>query len=280
MSKIIEALKTISQEPPSQEVSAPPSAIKQKTGYELTQEQLAEIYFSSAAKLKRSDQPLLVQVVQRPGWPGLIPWIITSVAFLITAFSLFSTKRIFVDIHVVDEKPSYLAPPQAESRPRAGENGHPAPSKRESSFVSQRISMQNAVFEGAAKLNSSSDKNSLTLVNSSLAPFARSQVYLEPPLNLTAAKVAFYAKGAKGGENVALAVKDRNNLLGFPKGKIYPFPEGLTADWQRAEISLEDAPGEFDKSRVVSLRFDFGSKDTANKPGDTVFVKDVQTVSL
>ena len=37
-----------------------------------------------------------------------------------------------------------------------------------------------------------------------------------------------------------------------------------------------DTAKDFDAKNVTSLRFEFGSKDTGNKPGDTVFIKDLQ----
>ena len=51
-------------------------------------------------------------------------------------------------------------------------------------------------------------------------------------------------------------------------------------DVAMAEIEVTDAVKKFDQKRVTSLRFDFGSKDTNNKSGDTVFIKDLRIVPL
>ena len=40
------------------------------TSHELTQEQLADIYFSSSEKAKRADQPLVIKVIEKPRRPG------------------------------------------------------------------------------------------------------------------------------------------------------------------------------------------------------------------
>ena len=249
---------------------------KKKAEHELTQEQLADVYFSSQEKRKKADAPIVLRIVERPGAASLIPWIITSVAFLITAFSLFSTKRIFVDIHVVDEKHPFFRSTEAGGAPQAHEGFQSAgPSE---TLEGQRLSMRSAVFEGAAKLSSTSDKTSLVLVNSSVASFARASLAPEVPLDLTQAKVVFYAKGNEGGENLAFALRDKGNVQAFGKGKIYPFPDGLTTDWRRAEIPLKDAVQGFNAKNVTGLRFEFGG-NVRNKPGATVFVKDLQVVS-
>ena len=120
----------------------------------------------------------------------------------------------------------------------------------------------------------------LTLINSSVAPFARATLRLDPPSDFSHAKIIFYAKGGRGGENVAFALKDKENIQGFYKGKIYPFPDRLSTSWQKVEILVpEETAKDFDSRNVTNLRFEFGSKDTGNKPGDMVLVKDLRWVS-
>ncbi len=267
MSKIIEALK-------SREASPAEPGERQirfeKTGRELTQEQLGEIYFSATGKPKTAEPPVIIRVIEKPRMASVVPWIITSLAFLITALSLFSTKRVFVDIKIVDEKTPYAVAAQPSERapepvdePAFSEDGN-------------RIALQEFIFEGAAYLKSSRDKKLLTLVNSSVAPFARATIHFERPLNLRKGRIVFYAKGDKGGENLGLALKDEGNIQAFHKGKVYPFPNGLTTGWQKAEVTLAGASKDFDGRRVESLRFEFGSKDTANRPGDTIMIRNLE----
>ncbi|MBI3252109.1 MAG: hypothetical protein HYZ52_02160 [Candidatus Omnitrophica bacterium] len=261
MSKIIEALKAHSREISEEKPAGTP-----------TQEELAGIYFAGSKNLpaeKRPDTPLVIKVIEKPRASSLIPWVIASVAFLITALSLFSTKRVFIDIKVIDEKGFFAAP--AERAP--SEKSSEAPAE------AQIVAARDFSFEGAAKLSSTKDGGMLMLVNSSVAPFARANTELDPPLDLSNSKIIFSARGYKGGENVAISLKDSHNLSAFSKGKFYPFPS-LSTRWQKAEITFNDSVGVFDKKKVSSLRFDFGSKDTENKPGDTVFIKDIQIVPL
>lgn len=256
----------------------------EKTSRQLTQEQLAEIYFSATGKQvsKASEPPVIIKVVEKPRIASVIPWIITSLAFLITAFSLFSTKRIFVDVKVIDEKSNLMAPAREIFVPASAEIVGSSESDRSDNNTASEgtmIAAQDFVFEGAAYLKSSRDKNSLSLVNSSISQFARATVNFSHPINLKNGRIVFYAKGALGGEGLALALKDADNMQAFPRGKTYPFPRGLTTSWQKAEISLSQVSKDFDPKHVTTMRFEFGSKDTGNRPGDTVFVRDIEFFS-
>jgi hypothetical protein len=269
MSKLLEALKASVRE--NKETTA-------KSEYESVQEQLASVYLAGD-KSRKPEYPMIIKVIEKRGLPGAIPWIITSLAFLLTAFSLFSTKRIFVDVQVIDENSPYIAAlrhgtllpepePWAQSNDEVSKDG-----------VNGSLQLKSAVFEGASKLKSSSEPNLLTLVNTSVAPFARAAMTLPEPTNLSGYKIVFDAKGAKGGENIAFALKDRGNVLAFAKGKVFPFPGALTTDWQRAEIRLDEAVEAFNEKSVVAMRFEFGS-NVQNHPGDTIYVKNVRIIPL
>ena len=269
MSKLIESLKAGAREFSRRQTEETGEYSAKKTSYEMTQEQLADIYFSGSEKVKKSEYPMVIKVVEKPRAGTLLPWTIASIAFLITALSLFTTKRIFVDIKVIDEKSPYFALMQNPSQPSADKGG----------LSGSRIPFENFSFEGASKLKSSKTAAGLTLVNSSVATFARANFNFSAPINLSNLKIVFYAKGGKGGENLAFGAKDEDNVLAFDKGALYPFPNGLTTDWQRAEIAFENTAQGFDKMSASSIRFEFGSKDTKNKTGDTVFIKDLQIVT-
>lgn len=271
MSKLIEALKRHGGEFSSTPSEQKPKELHiEKSSHELTQEQLAEIYFSATGKPKNSEPPVIIKVIEKPRMASILPWLITSIAFLITAFSLFSTKRIFVDIHVVDEKSSLSAPALAPASSRESEA---------STGPAEQIPLEQFIFEGAAYLKSSRESGLLTLINSSVAPFARATLHFDKPTDLSRGKLVFYAKGNHGGENIAFALKDSENIQAFRKGKTYPFSKALTTSWQKAEIPLSSAVKDFDARNVTSLRFEFGSKDTDNRSGDTIFIKDLHWVA-
>lgn len=275
MSKVIEALKAYgSKEVSAEKMDVPREIQVEKTGREFTQQQLADIYFSATGKPKSLEAPVIIRVVEKPRLASLMPWMISSVAFLIMALSLFSTKKIFIDVKVIDEKNLTALSAAKLQEP---EVSRAVPEKNLES-AGRPIPLELVTFEGAAPLKSSKDKESLTLINSSVAPFARATLHLDPPLNLSNAKIVFFAKGSHGGENVAIALKDRDNVQGFVRGKIYPFQTGLTTGWQKAEISMNETSKGFDVRNVTSIHFEFGSKDTDNKPGDTLFIRDLQRV--
>lgn len=272
MSKIIEALKTRTAARPSKEVSV------EKSAHELTQEQLADIYFSATGKERTAEPPVIIRIVERPRLATYIPWILACLAFMATALSLFSTKKVLIDIKVLDEKGAYLHGLDRRSLEEGSEAAVPA---GVGGAGAHPFAAENFLFEGAAYLNSSKDKNgTLTLINSSVAPFARATLRLDPPLDLSRARLVFYAKGGRGGENVGFALKDEENVQGFYKGKVFPFPDRLTTSWQKAEILVrQETAKDFDSRSVTSLRFEFGSKDTGNKPGDLILIKDLQWVA-
>ena len=274
MSNLIETLKSAVR-PQAQE------PVKKRSDYELTQEELANIYFSSSQKPRNPELPMIIKVVEKQGIASVVPWIITSVAFLITAFSLFSTKRVFVDIKVIDEKNPYFNGsqfvPQAWPPTQSVPAESPAKEEKEIFGHPEKILLERVSFDGASKLNSTYDRATMTLVNSSVSPFARATVQFDGPMNLKGGKIIFYAKGAKGGENLGVALKDRGNVLAFDKGKVNPFPRKLMTEWQRAEILIKDTLPAFDATQTTALRFEFGSNNQ-NKPGDTIFIKEIQIV--
>ncbi len=282
MSKIIEALKTRSSASASEfpAETKPKEVVVERTDHDLTQQQLADIYFSAVGKPKTSEVPVIIRVIEKSRTASLIPWVITFTAFLITALSLFSTKRIFVDIKLIDEKSPYLRAIEHDGEEYAQDMGAKNLSSSATPLLSNKFSVQDITFEGAAYLNSSKDRSGgLTLINSSVAPFARAVLTLDPPMDLSHSHIIFYTKGGRGGENVAFVLKDKENVQGFYKGKIFPFPDKLTSSWQKAEIQVDlDTAKDFDTKNVTSLRFEFGSKDTGNKSGDTVMIKDLQWV--
>ena len=280
MSKIIEALKTHAGHGAKNgvEESRPKEVRIEKSSHELTQEQLADIYFSATGKPRTAEVPVIIKLIERPRLATYIPWILACLAFAATVLSLFSTKRVLVDIKVLDEKSA--AWHGLDRRSLDEETGAMPTTSHADEGTVHFFPTDDFVFEGAAYLNSSKDKNgALTLINSSVAPFARASLRLEPPVDLTHSKLVFYAKGGRGGENIAIALKDEENIQGFYKGRMFPFPDRLSTSWQKAEILLgQDTAKDFNTQRITNLRFDFGSKDTGNKPGDLVLVKDLQWI--
>lgn len=252
----------------------------EKTGQDLTQQQLADIYFSTTGKPKSVEPPIIIRVVETPRIASYIPWFIASLAFFIAILALFSSKRVMIDVKVFDEK-SIRWRESVSDREESSALTREATESTVQGLTANKLSAQEFAFEGAAYLNSSKDKDgTLTLINSSVAPFARANLIFDPPLDLSRARLIFYAKGGRGGETVAVALKDAENVQGFYKGKLFPFPDRLSTSWQKADISLqEETAKDFDSSHITSLRFEFGSKDTGNKPGDTVIIKDLQWVT-
>lgn len=258
------------------------SAPQEKSQQEMTQDQLADIYFSNGQKNKKSEYPMVIKVVEKPHVGSVLPWIMATLAFLMAAFSLFSSKRIFVDIRVIDDK--FMQSSAANTKDEDVEPAEPADASNEltagDGLYGDSLMFRRFEFEGAGRLKSSKDPVMLTMTNSSVAPFARAVLRFKKPVNLAGTKIVFYAKGQKGGENLAFALKDRDNVLAFDRGKIFPFNKSLTTDWQKTEIKLTETAAGFDENFVQSMRFEFGTKDTQNKANDTVYIKDLKILPL
>ncbi len=282
MSKMIEALKASVKEysrhqarPAIKRQSTAPQA---KSAQEMTQDQLADIYFSSGEKNKKSEYPMVIKVVEKPHSVSVLPWIIAVLAFLMAAFSLFSSKRIFVDIRVIDDK--FMQAGASNWKDEETETTESPSSSTDDGLYGDSVRFHGFQFEGAGKLKSSKDPVMLTMTNSSVAPFARAVINFKKPLNLAGTKIVFYAKGQRGGENLGFALKDRDNVLAFDHGKIFPFSKPLTTEWQKAEVSLMDTAAGFDENFVQSMRFEFGTKDTQNKVNDTIYIRDLKILPL
>ncbi len=269
MSKLIETLQHTEDKKPTPVNS-------QKTSYELTQEQLADVYFSGGGKTKKEDSPLVIKVIEKTRAPvSVLPWLIASMAFLLLALSLFTTKRIFVDIKVIDDK--ILMAGQEDSGVASEEMAG-----YETQIPSSFLPLDRVRFFGAAQIKSMANEKMLTLVNSSVANFARADYEFRPYRDFEGKRIVFYARGQNGGETFAFSLRDRENVPAFRRSKLFPFENGLTTHWQKAEIVLTDADTvkEFDPKSVAMLRFDFGSKDTSNRNGDTIFIKDVEILPV
>lgn len=283
MSKILEALKRTPSAPADNRTPATSQAREvqvEATGREWTQERLADIYFSATGKPKTSEPPVIIKVVERPRLAAWMPWLITSVAFLITAMTLFSTKRLLFEVRVIDDKTLLRSIDEEHVSPAVPAAANDFPGGEKKVETNEMLPLEDFTFEGAAILSSSRDPRRLTLVNSSVAPFARAVLRPDKPLDLSRAKLVFDVRGGKGGEHLAIAMKDRGNIQAFKKGAMQTFPEGLTTEWRQAEILLVDLNEEFDPKSVASVRFEFGGKDTANRSGDTVYVRNLRRVPL
>ncbi|MCG3176049.1 MAG: hypothetical protein MOGMAGMI_00987 [Candidatus Omnitrophica bacterium] len=276
MSKIIESLKLHQKSGPAkQAVERKTTSVTGGAAAEATRDKLADIYFSArnrSPQTFQSDQPVIIKVVEPPRFLSVLPWMIASLAFLITAFSLFSTKRIFIDINIVDDKNPFIETDRSE---RGRDYPSPPPTAVEPSGASH-LPLKQFVFEGAGAQQSSAEKAGLRLVNTSRASFSRATLPMSEPLDLTGRKLMFEARGVNGGEHLGVALKDTGNVTAFVRGRVFPYPDGLSTEWRRAEVTLTDLSPGFRPNSVQAIRFDYGQKDAGNRPGDIILVRDLR----
>src|SRR3989338_8821124 len=173
MSKIIEALqekaRTLKTKPADKtDPASLPESTRTASPQKLTQEDLAEIYFSGSQGSKKLPSPTVIRVIEKRR-SFLVPWILSSLALVASIFALVSSKKIFVDIHIVDEAavPTFTRPyAPAYSKPAA------APSVASSTLnyhEALRLNPLQFRFSGGAVLNSTRDQDGISLANSSLS---------------------------------------------------------------------------------------------------------------
>lgn len=285
MSKIIESLKVHQKNGGPKDAGAKQAVERKQTSVaagaaaEATRDKLADIYFNARSRAPQafsSDQPVIIKVVESPRFLSVLPWIIASIAFLMTAFSLFSTKRIFIDINIVDDKNPFIETGRADRR------DYPSPPSSLTSDAQAdgqvHLPLKQFRFEGAGSQQSSAEKAGLRLVNTSIASFSRATLQLVEPIDLSGRKLVFEARGVNGGESLGVAFKDSGNVSAFAKGRIFPYSDGLSTEWRKAEIVLVDTVPGFRSDRISAIRFDYGQRDAGNRPGDIILVRDLRVM--
>jgi len=275
MSKIIEALQERIQ--PTKKSKQPKSSESGKA-YEMTQQELADVYFAgSGKKPEKLPAPTIVRVIDKKNRTFFFPWLITTLALLLLTFALFSSKRIWIDVQIIDE--SVWDTARAPS-PRQPPIPHQAvPLTATSPEDVQLLSPLNFRFAGAAVLNSSRERHMLTLMNSSLSGIAYAAMDFKPSVNALQRKLVFEARGKNGGEQLELIFKDADNNSSLNQKRIQPFPTGLSTHWQMAEITIQEGPA-FHANRITQMRFEFGSQRTENESSSALFLKNIQWLPI
>ena len=83
--------------------------------------------------------------------------------------------------------------------------------------------------------------------------------------------IAFWVKGAKGGENMALVARD-GRAPSYSAQVKYNLPSA-TAEWQKVIIPLDDIKNNVDLTMLDNIGIAFGN-DAGNVPGDIIYLDD------
>lgn len=285
----MDVLKSLRPESHSKETSSVSSASTPKSPYQLTQEQIADVYFPGAGtNPRKSDMPMVIRVVEPRPASYQLPWLITTIALFFCAFALFSTKKVMIDVKIIDEA-TLQSHPEALSQtegsritPNASEiiPLSPKTSLTESKTFKTsplKILPSQAVFTGSGAVESHAEGDVITLVNSDSHSFAQCAFELDRPIDLSTTKLVFMIKGKRGGENLELVLRDTRNISSLMIGSIKPLSQPLGTDWQKVEMTFNNLEQtSFDLRHVAYFRFEFGSKRAGNRVGDTLFIKDLQ----
>ncbi len=295
MSKILQSLQEPSIDKEKLTISSE-SRTKSKERYIETQEQLADIYFSS----KKPSQTLKPETIKDPlkelPAPTVIriaeakttfiwPWIITTFALLICSIALFSTKKISIQVQVTDEtEVSAQNQASAAVTPAVVEDLgiiNPLESDLINSAIPeiQFISPLDFNFAGAAVLSSSKDRKQIVLANSSLSNLAYAVIHYSPPFNATKQRLYFEVRGALGGEQLELIFKDINGNTSLNWKTLVPMPQGLDSTWQSVSIDLASTEY-FSAKQITQMRFEFGSQRTNNASNAVAMFRNFQWIPI
>jgi len=83
--------------------------------------------------------------------------------------------------------------------------------------------------------------------------------------------LAFWVKGAKGGEKMEFLVRDAHALNYSPQVK-YKLAD-VTTEWQKIAISLSEFSNKVDLTKLDNMGIAFG-RDVGNMTGDTIYLDD------
>jgi hypothetical protein len=259
LSKIYEALEKLKKRtPPSQT----PSATARPLSYEATQKELAEVYFSDTSKARPMPSPTVVRVVEKRR-SFMMPWVFTTLALLIMVVALFSTKRIAIDINFLDD--GMTSPVRGD---RIGDQ--PVPGTIE-------VPLTGFQFSKAAFGASNISDDLLKLGNGYSAGSA--SVYVatdfQPPFRATDYILSFEARGKDGNESLEVIFKDESFQSSLNAKPIYPFPVGLSRQWQRAEVKIVSTD-RFNAKKITQLRFAMGSGRVHNAPQSEILIRNLR----
>jgi len=255
-----------------------------------TQDQLADVYFQDYEKQKSLPPPTVIRVAQGSRSVPIL-WVLSLLALSLSVYALFGTKKLWIDVNIIDGGREVAALPQGvglgAAVAKAAEPDEAAKALREpaetQSFSGATSGLPEAVtlnpmefeFAGAAVLNSSKNSQQVVLANSTLSGLAYATYKFGRPLQADRYRLVFEARGLGGGERLEFVFKDTSRKSSLNWKVLDPFPEGLGTAWQLAEIALDDSES-FNAKAVTEMRIEFGSQRTRNGSDAVVFLKSMQ----
>lgn len=278
MSKIIDSLQKRFGTVSESEAPHPSPAASQpgRTARQQVHEQLADVYFQNPKQLAEDPRgafhaPTVVRVVDRSR-SYFMPWLITLLALALSIFTLFSTKRVAIDVKIIDDAAQIGA--DSTGIPPSHAAAHLA-----SASLPEVVAMNPSdfIFSGAALLQSSKDKQQLVLTNSSVSGLAYAHAVFNPPLAALGKRLYLEARGLNGGEKFEIVLKDSNGNTSLNWKSLVPFEGGVSTEWRSAIIDFEPTHF-FNPDAIQQLRIEFGSQRTANPANATILIRNIQWI--
>ena len=266
MSKIIEALENVRDAargslPTSSRHT--PTAEKAPTSHQMTQQELADVYFSGSGKTKPAASPTVIRVIDKRQ-SYMLPWIITLATLALASLALFTTKRIAISVNFQDA--SVSAPVPEASRASGPQD------------QARILRLSPADFMSSVPMaDGNGSKDILNVTNHGVSGGAYAASEFSPTFNATGYVLEFEAKGRSGGEALEVAFRDVRRQSSLNSAPLRPFPMGLTTRWEKARVII-DKTDSFDATRISQMRFEVGTQRTGNPPDTLVSIRNIRWV--
>jgi hypothetical protein len=194
----------------------------------------------------------------------LMPWIVMALVVALAGFIVFSRSSIDIKVRLLGEVPKFSVSGDAAAFEKGDflvRGGKP-----------RKDAVKNAYFAGDGKSYSTAKDEELTLCNGRGAGWANYTIELKEPADLSRLDLKYTARGARGGEVLALVIVDGNN-------RIYRMEKDLsssvTPEWQQYTVNFRPVKNALDLSDIKTIKFEFGSLTAENYSGAVILLKDI-----
>lgn len=137
--------------------------------------------------------------------------------------------------------------------------------------------VKKVTFLGDARKFSRATGKIIVLINAKGSGWGNMSIKFKKPINIRDLDISYMASGQSGGERMFLILIDANNRLYRIQDNL---ALALNKEWKSRRISLQSAQNAIDLSRISEMQFEFGSLTTGNSTGATIFLRDINTLTL
>jgi len=226
------------------------------------QEELAKTYFSTTGHAKESHYTQSGQVRTGRGARARRVWFL--VVAIVLALCLFTALFLFRKIEV-----SVKINPVQSSSSAAVAGGAPENVYFSPSGELNRDLIKTIVFYDNADVESAWGNGSVLLSNEIPSKRATLGIEFNKPVKMSENILRFYARGAAGGEEFRIMLKDANNSI------CYSHINELQSAWQPFVVDASTAAVFIDTKNIVHIGFEINPLEKNVSDRSKIFLKDI-----